>query len=320
MRQTLFIFFLSLFIFSGCNSDDNWDDPYNEISTSEIKVENLVRYAKLNFEENFEHDSIFNSLIMHPVWDSLDVVKQSVDSLVLCFPIETEMYSDNRYFLFVNGGNSIVRFCIVGISNKEEENNLGLDLRYYALPEVTVIADKCLTMSHICSDPYDYIFLEYLMARSPRLFDDISTGGGGGNSASPLGKDYPWDNLNSSEKSFVKRHPVAAKKFFDNAKEATIKVANEPGQHNGKADAMRHAYWSALNAKAEGEALAKEFGNAHESTVGLPSNEVAMDKFNNLVGYQIGTQAAKNNWSQDRIYQEVQNAASSGKLQLKPNN
>lgn len=65
----------------------------------------------------------------------------------------------------------------------------------------------------------------------------------------PLGDQYPWSDLTSDEKRFVIDYPHIAKVFYDNAKKAALAVLSMPGQHNGEADAVRHAYWNALNAR-----------------------------------------------------------------------
>lgn len=106
----------------------------------------------------------------------------------------------------------------------------------------------------------------------------------------------------------------AAKKFFDNSKKAFKSVEKESGRRNGLGDAKRHAYWSALNAKSEGEDLAREFGNAHENNPDQPRAERDMDLFNNEVGYSIGVEALKNGWSDIRIQEEVNKAAEEGRL------
>lgn len=56
--------------------------------------------------------------------------------------------------------------------------------------------------------------------------------------------------------------------------------------HNGKGDAFRHAYFSALNAKSLGVIKAQKLGNAHETT----SNEILetkMDLNNNAIGRSL---------------------------------
>jgi len=60
------------------------------------------------------------------------------------------------------------------------------------------------------------------------------------------------------------------------------------GEHNGPVDAVRHAYWSALNARDVGEENAWRFANAHEANSDRPDAERQMDHHNNGVGIRIG--------------------------------
>ncbi|MBF0651727.1 hypothetical protein IR083_23195 [Dysgonomonas sp. GY75] len=114
-------------------------------------------------------------------------------------------------------------------------------------------------------------------------------------------------------------YPHIAKVFYDNAEKAALAVLSMPGQHNGEADAVRHAYWNALNARDHGD-LAKRYGDAHESNPAQPNNERAMDLHNNAIGYIIGLQgrgdAITPSWTDQQIWNEVIKAKSDGKLQL----
>lgn len=135
----------------------------------------------------------------------------------------------------------------------------------------------------------------------------------------PLGDNYPWSNLTTAEKMFVIDFPAVAKHFYDNANKAANAVSSIPGQHNGEADAIRHAYWSALNARDYGD-LAKRYGDAHEENPNQPLKEKKMDLHNNAVGYKIGLQgrgdAITSGWSDQQIWNEVMKARKEGKLQL----
>ena len=44
-----------------------------------------------------------------------------------------------------------------------------------------------------------------------------------------------------------------------------------------------------MNARDQGAALARGFGNAHEDWIGNPAAEMKMDLHNNGVGYSIGS-------------------------------
>jgi hypothetical protein len=98
-----------------------------------------------------------------------------------------------------------------------------------------------------------------------------------------------YQQLTDAEKDFVKRHPFVAWDFYQAQNEATDEAARRyPGEfHNGRGDAFRHAYWSALMTQARGEPLAREFGNAHENFPGNPPLERAMDLHNNAIGRTI---------------------------------
>jgi hypothetical protein len=98
-------------------------------------------------------------------------------------------------------------------------------------------------------------------------------------------------NLTAAEKHFVRQHPVEALNFIGNAAIAlnwTAQCFAEETLHNGSGDAFRHCLWSAMNASAHGVVLAKMFGDAHEAFGWNPPDEMAMDKHNNGVGFQLG--------------------------------
>ena len=93
--------------------------------------------------------------------------------------------------------------------------------------------------------------------------------------------------------------PAVTRAVEENA-EIARKVANEwgeskksedkkpMGEHNGRTDAVRHALWSALNARDVGEKNARRFAKAHEADSDQPDAERQMDHHNNEVGIQIG--------------------------------
>ena len=117
-----------------------------------------------------------------------------------------------------------------------------------------------------------------------------------------------YQQLTDSEQKFVRNHPFAASIARKNAEKASERVSGMDGQHNGKADAMRHAYWSASNTRDLGPEKAKEIGDAHEVVPtlgdvqrmlqsGVPEEEIErfqpveereMDLHNNDVGIGIG--------------------------------
>jgi hypothetical protein len=57
--------------------------------------------------------------------------------------------------------------------------------------------------------------------------------------------------------------------------------------HNGRGDALKHAYLSALLFSDRGEDFATDFMNAHEKVDNNPPEEERMDRFNNAVGRHI---------------------------------
>lgn len=100
-----------------------------------------------------------------------------------------------------------------------------------------------------------------------------------------------YQNLKQAEKDFVWAHPLAAIDFNANASVALTEAQKRFSAstlHNGSGDAVRHCYWSAMNARDQGKDLAQGFGNAHENWDGNPPNEKAMDLHNNGIGYEIG--------------------------------
>lgn len=100
-----------------------------------------------------------------------------------------------------------------------------------------------------------------------------------------------YNKLNQAEKDFLFWHPLAAIDFKSNADTALAEAQkrfSSSSLHNGSGDAFRHCFWSAMNARDQGEYIAKQFGNAHEDYVGNPEDEKKMDLHNNQVGYGIG--------------------------------
>jgi len=106
-----------------------------------------------------------------------------------------------------------------------------------------------------------------------------------------MGVTDKYDRLNQAEKNFLWWHPLAAISFNGNAGTALAEAQKRFGPstlHNGSGDAFRHCFWSAMNARDEGENTAREFGIAHEEWVGNPAAEKKMDLHNNEVGFAMG--------------------------------
>ena len=127
-----------------------------------------------------------------------------------------------------------------------------------------------------------------------------------------------YKDLSDDEKKFIYKHPRYAYKFNANAEKAKAIGRQFGGGRNGYGDAVRHCYWCALNQVSAGlnSPLAEEFGNAHENKPDNEFNEKNMDLHNNSVGYYLGNQAIKNNWSEDELLKTVIKAADDGKLKI----
>ena len=127
-----------------------------------------------------------------------------------------------------------------------------------------------------------------------------------------------WNDLTPAEKDFLKKHPVAAVDFYENAKQASqrsIELFPNMLGRNDERDAFRHAFWSALDAYEHGADLAREYGNAHEDSDPYQSvDERNMDLHNNEVGYEIGEFARENGWSEEQIEQAILDAIEDGRL------
>ena len=127
-----------------------------------------------------------------------------------------------------------------------------------------------------------------------------------------------YKDLSDDEKKFIYKHPRYAYKFNANAEKAKAIGRQFGGGRNGYGDAVRHCYWCALNQVSAGlnSPLAEEFGNAHENKPDNEFNEKNMDLHNNSVGYYLGNQAIKNNWSEEELLKTVIKAADDGKLKI----
>jgi hypothetical protein len=99
--------------------------------------------------------------------------------------------------------------------------------------------------------------------------------------------------MKTTEIKAVLDHPVGTALIYDQSnREIAENFAVEsglPGNHNGEADALRHALFNALNTQTAGEETAKALGDAHEEDrPQQPAGEKEMDLFNNEVGRQLG--------------------------------
>lgn len=94
--------------------------------------------------------------------------------------------------------------------------------------------------------------------------------------------------MNSAEFSFCKwpsRWSICNTAFQDSNTASAAAQNLFPGSlHNGKGDAFRHCYWSALMTIHMGRATAAGFGDRHEESPGQPNIEYVMDQRNNAIG------------------------------------
>lgn len=305
MRNKIFYVLCLVVFFSSCRKDDFLESDFVEkpiVQNPFVDTE----YINSVFVENYSDLYLYQELKMKLDCNNYDILENKNDTLTLCVPIKVNYIASQKYYLLLKSFGGGVRSTIIGVN---EDVELRSEPDPIDLPDV-IVTDLCSRMSHICSDPFDPEFLSFVNRKYRRhqwdpLIEEMREN---------RDNDYPWDKLNEDEKDFVRKHPIAAKRFFENSKKAFKFVQNEDGAHNGLGDAKRHAYWSALNAKSEGEDLAREFGNAHENNPGQPISEREMDLFNNEVGYNIGVDALKNGWSDSRIQEEVNKAAADGRL------
>lgn len=124
-----------------------------------------------------------------------------------------------------------------------------------------------------------------------------------------------WTDLTPQERAFIIENPSLAYEFMKNASEA-----NEVGEnnHNGHGDALRHAYWSALNQMSAGydSGDALRFGQCHECVSSQPNEEKEMDLHNNSVGFEYGRKAIMYGWSKERLLMKLRAAADRGELKM----
>jgi RHS repeat-associated protein len=109
-------------------------------------------------------------------------------------------------------------------------------------------------------------------------------------------------NLLKAEKWVLRHYPMEAYQVKDvpdlasNAGELAHGIVG--GRHNGKADALRHAYWTALTAALTNNAtFALELTTAHEQNPDQPLGEKLMDLNNNSVGLDVWRETKSTNGS-----------------------
>ena len=130
-----------------------------------------------------------------------------------------------------------------------------------------------------------------------------------------------WNQLTPAERDLSTSNPGAAWSIYNNrqhAFEITQTLFPNIGQRNTAADAFRHAYFNALNARDVGVGLAIDFGYAHESDPGNDQIERIMDLNNNLKG--IGVGLGKNLSNSDLMLQIYNMVKSGGLLMIENGN
>jgi hypothetical protein len=172
---------------------------------------------------------------------------------------------------------------------------------YIELPEITVI-------SYLYSQPSNWWSLYWLFNMNNYWYNQytldqsIVPSDGGGGTILPIEDLYPETaEIQKFENDYRSQMYAEELQIFDsmsrgyqlkylwNAKNASERAQSlYPGTvHNGKGDAYRHAYFSALNSKSLGLDLAKRLGDAHENNPNQPNLERAMDLKNNHIGRDL---------------------------------
>ncbi len=128
------------------------------------------------------------------------------------------------------------------------------------------------------------------------------------------------DGNNDFEIKLAVKHPYSAIKVYSNAQKASSYAEKNAtrlggGLRNGRADAARHTYWNALNARDLGGQIAKKFGDAHEKGPNNPGEKM-MDLKNNSVGRVIGE--SNPDATDEQLQGLVDDALNNGELQETP--
>jgi hypothetical protein len=103
--------------------------------------------------------------------------------------------------------------------------------------------------------------------------------------------DFQTLALGPAEKKLCRKYWDRCASSFALGQVAERRAGRYGKKHNGKGDAFKHAYWSALMTFYYGEPWAKALGNAHEKRPNNPKIEKRMDLHNNAVGRGHGKRA-----------------------------
>jgi hypothetical protein len=129
-----------------------------------------------------------------------------------------------------------------------------------------------------------------------------------------------YDRLTTWEKISLGLRPFAIPAVNECANKALREAAKrfpKPTLHNGRGDAFRHAYWSALMTREIGFLNTKAITDSHEEGPGIDPAEREMDLHNNLQGMVIGIR--NRGASDDQLAEHCEEALRAGKLRvLKP--
>ena len=103
--------------------------------------------------------------------------------------------------------------------------------------------------------------------------------------------------------------------YNDKANEAAKRVGvGKSGAHNGRRDAFRHAYTSALITYKYGEKAAKYTGDKVEKWGNNPKTERWMDERNNKIGREIGKYVKEHGGNRKDIAKEIKKSLDSNNL------
>jgi len=106
------------------------------------------------------------------------------------------------------------------------------------------------------------------------------------------------------------------KRLEEMAKRNSIKT----GKHNGQIDAFRHIYSAADSTLKNGSIITKIAGSSNEWLTewidSNPKDEWQMDEYNNAIGRALGERARAENWTSEKLEQEVAKTVVSGQAKV----
>lgn len=126
-----------------------------------------------------------------------------------------------------------------------------------------------------------------------------------------------FGKLTPAEVAVIIRHPSVLEPLYRNQGIAKTEAARRyprREQVDGRGDAFRHAYWSALMVRDCGLLIGARFTTAHEMFEGNESAARDMDLHNNRIGHLIG--ALNPNGTDAHLAKLVQHALEDGHLMV----